>query len=111
MNSVLPAARYCMATAAEEVGGPLAFAIADYLSSPDLWGFCTGLRVLQPLAEGCPIPYKWEEESRALLSSGGSPHTPGCPPTYSHFSNVVPWLATKSYLLTEQGYLCLCVLK
>lgn len=40
-----------MATAAEEVGGPLPFAIADNLGSPDLCGLCTGLRVLQPVAE------------------------------------------------------------
>lgn len=51
MNLVPLAARCSMTTAAEEVGGPLPFVIADHLSSPDLYGFCTGLRVLQPVAE------------------------------------------------------------
>lgn len=49
--NLVPLAARCSMTTAAEVGDPLPFVIADHLSSPDLYGFCTDLRVLQPVAE------------------------------------------------------------
>lgn len=89
MNRLFLQPGYCTSTAAEEVGDPLLFVIAEYLSSPDLDGFYIGVRRLWPVAEGLRgwlFPDKWEEESGAVLSSGGRTVTPGCPPLYSHFS-------------------------
>lgn len=112
MNRLFLQPGNCVSTAPEDVGGPLLFAIADYLSSPDLDGFYAGVRLLRPVAEGLrgrPSPCKGEEESGGSAEIWTGHWYPRMSPIIQSFVTTVPLLTTKSDLLTEQGHLSLCV--